>query len=518
MRQNDRRPDADRERAFVLASLFLTGGAALVLEIAGARLISPFYGSSIYTWSSLITVTLAALAAGYNLGGRLADRGASLLLFSRLLSAAAATVALVPWLRAPALKAMSPLGVQLGALASATALVAPALVLLGALGPLAIRLNTSSLSAVGRSAGDVYALSTLGSVFGALLTGFVLVPHLGLAKIFYGIACLLLLLSALGHWLSTRRLPLGRAAAAAGLALYGFWPRVAPQTNILHHRESAYGQIKVLEFNNRRYLLVNGTTQSMAMADTLESDSQYAQSMEWAVLARPEARRALVVGLGAGLLPRALERGRLTVDSVEIDPEMAAVAARFFGFAPKGRLFVEDGRAVIERSRLSYDLIFLDAFGSETPPYHLFTRESFEAARRALKPGGALAVNLVSLVEGPGQEAWLATHRTLRAVFPEVKAYLASDAHNALGNVLFFCSERALADGPEAKAALARARPEARANIEKMLSRELTPSRKRLEDAVLMTDERAPMEFLLARTSLRWRESLQSRIAGVLIY
>jgi spermidine synthase len=504
---------AKRERRFLRACLFVTGACALILEILGTRLISPYYGSSLYCWSALITVTLVSLAGGYAWGGRLADRTPALTLAARLLAGAALSVAVTPALRAPALQATAPLGVELGALASGLILAAPALVLLSAIGPLAVRLIASELGVVGRSTGEIYAVSTLGSVAGAVLAGFVLIPRLPLSQILYGMAVVLLLLSGWAHWLSQERLPLGQPAIAAAVALFGFWPRPAEQTNLVLNRESAYGQIKVLDFNDRRYLLVNGTTQSMARLPDLSSDSQYAQTMELAAALRPGARRALEIGLGAGLMTGALEREYpLTVDTVELDPAMAQAARDFFGFAPKGRLFLEDGRRFLEgdEGQARYDLIFLDAFGSEAPPFHLFTREAFEAMHRRLSPGGIVAINLVSAVDGDAGKAWRSAYRTLTAVFPQVRAYMASEPVDGLANIVFFASDAAVPEKLPAKA-----RPGIRKNASYALEHPLSVHG---ESADLMTDDFAPLESLLAETAVRWRRGLQQKVSQVLLY
>ena len=321
-----------RPDPYILAGVFATGAVTLVLEIVGTRVISPFYGSSIYCWSALITVTLVALAAGYKLGGRIADRQASLTLFARLLCWAAAAVFVIPLLRSPVLRLTTGLGIQLGALASAAILIAPALVLLSMLGPLAIRLITPKLDMVGRKAGDVYAVSTLGSVLGAALAGFVLIPKFSISQVFYGTSALLLALGAWGCRLARVKRGIPQITAAAAVALFGFWPRHIPETNVLFNKESAYGQIKVLDIvnGNKRYLLVNGTSQSVALLPTLESDSQYLHALEYLPLLRPRAKEALVIGLGAGLLSGTLERRHgLRVDTVEIDPLIVSTARNY---------------------------------------------------------------------------------------------------------------------------------------------------------------------------------------------
>ncbi|MFA6003809.1 MAG: fused MFS/spermidine synthase [Elusimicrobiota bacterium] len=533
--QNNKALDPAQSR-YVMASLFITGASTLILEIVGTRVISPYYGSSLYCWSALITVTLVALAAGYNLGGRAADRGASLTQFARLLCLGAAAVALVPLLRSPVLRLASSLGIQVGALASATVLIAPALVLLSMLGPISIRLTALGLDTVGRRAGDVYAVSTLGSVLGAVAAGFVLIPNLTISQVFYGVAVLLLALGALGYKLALRRAPLPQLAAAVIVALFGFWPRALPKTNVLFYKESAYGQIKVLDVSrhNKRYLLVNGTSQSVAQIPDMESDSQYAHALEWAPLLRPDARRALIIGLGAGLLPAAWERRYgLTVDAVEIDPEILTAAKDYFGYAPKGRVFLEDGRTFMERGTGRkeirpasacgtsdtagsdrYDLMVLDAFNAESPPYHLFSREALAAMKKRLSPGGILGINIVAQLSGPGNEPWVATYKALQAEFPEVRAFVGSSEFSGIANVLIFASEGSLADAGAAKRARAFAAPD----LALMLAHELIPSPEDLRRAPLMTDDHAPMEFLLAKTAGVWRRNVQRQISEVILY
>lgn len=499
-----------------MTALFVTGAVTLTLEIVGTRVISPFYGSSLACWSALITVTLVALAAGYSLGGRAADRGASLTLLARLLFWAGIAVAAIPAARATVLRLAAPLGVQLGALASAAVLVAPALVLLSMLGPIAIRLTALGLDTVGRRAGNVYAVSTVGSVLGAILSGYVLIPRLPISQVFFGTAALLLLLGALGRRLAQGRAPLAPLAAAAGVALAGFWPRPEPRTNVLLHRESAYGQIKVLDLGrSKRYLLVNGTSQSVARLPDMESDSQYVRALEWAPLLRPQARRALVIGVGAGLLPKAWELHHgLIVDAVDIDPDIVAAARRHFDYSPRGQVFVEDGRTFLERGGPSYGLIALDAFATESPPFQLFSREALSAMKRRLEPRGLVALNIVSLLRPPGDEAWLAAYKTLKTVFPKVRAFAGSDDFNGLANVLLFASDAPLAD----EGAALRARPFAKADIQAMLTRELFPAPGDLARAPLLSDDFAPMESLLARTASLWRRSLQGSIPDVMLY
>lgn len=489
-------------RIYLDGVLFVAGAASLVLEIAGARLLSPYYGSSLYCWSALITVTLAALAAGYTVGGRLADRP-SLQRCGRLLLCAGAAVALLPWLRIPVLAWTSPLGIRLGALCSALLLLAPPLLFLSSLCPLVIRLTADSVQVVGRRAGRAFALSTLGSVAGALLGGFVLIPALPLSRLLTGLATLLLLWGCV-------RVPL-RRSSPVGLGLIVLvllaGREQANDATILHRQPSFYGEIRVVEGGGLRVLAVDGTVQSLADAADFEPRSAYLLALEWAALLRPQAGAALVIGAGAGLLPRALERHYgLVTDAVEIDPHVIDVARRFFGYAPRGQVFIEDGRAHLSRTTRRYGLVVVDAFSAEAPPAHLLTREALQDTRRVLAPDGVLAINLVSIIDGAGDEAWLSVHRTLREVFKDARAFQEGRGASGVGHVLLFASDGPL---PVDEGAAREARPAARRAVAEMLAAELRPGEEDLRRAVLLRDDHAPLEHLLAGTALRWRQELQ---------
>jgi spermidine synthase len=495
---------------YLSLSLFCSGACSLVLEIVASRLVAPYYGTSLHVWSALITVTMVALAVGYAWGGRRADRDPHLLLFARLLTGAGLTVAALPWLRGPVLKSSAPLGVMGGALASAGALLGPALVLLGALGPVVARLKAAGAYEVGRRSGDAWAVSTAGSVLGAALAGFVLVPHVPVPRILLGVAAVLLALGAWGSWLATHRAPLLPAAAVAAACFAALRPAGAPRAPLLFETQTRYGRLQVAEMNGKRLLLVDGASQSTMMTDTGESGSPYIHGLEWAAAARPKAKDALVIGLGGGGLVRGLLRGGLSVEAVEIDPAVERAAREWFGLEPAARVSIGDGRRALASGK-RWDLVFLDAFGAESPPTHLFTAEAFAAARASLSPGGAFAVNLVTAVDGRDDRAWRSVLRTLREAFPHVRVFVASPPVEGLANVLFFASEAPL-EAP-ASAVRAAARPDAAA----MLARELLPPAAEVAGAPLLTDDHAPLEHLLAPGAARWRALIQRAVPPELL-
>jgi spermidine synthase len=167
---------------------------------------------------------------------------------------------------------------------------------------------------------------------------------------------------------------------------------------------------------------VGGARQTVAKIDDPDHlELAYSRSMPAAMTLVAEPKRALIVGLGGGTIPRFLRKHfpQLAIDVVEIDPDVVAVAKQFFGVQEddKLRLFVDDGRQFISRARSQYDIIFLDAFSADSIPYHLATREFLGEVRRALTEGGIVAANVWS---SGSNRLYSSMIRTYEAAFPAV--------------------------------------------------------------------------------------------------
>lgn len=179
-------------RPYLYFAISVSGASVLAVEILGTRILGPHFGVSLYLWSALITVTLAALALGYALGGLWADRGATMRRLCLLLAAGGAWIVAVPWLGAPGLRLAEPAGMRAAMLLSAFVLFFPPLMLLGMATPYAVKLRAVSVGEVGRAAGDLYAVSTLASVAAALATGFFLIPNVGVRGLTIAVGALLI--------------------------------------------------------------------------------------------------------------------------------------------------------------------------------------------------------------------------------------------------------------------------------------------------------------------------------------
>ncbi len=200
-------------------------------------------------------------------------------------------------------------------------------------------------------------------------------------------------------------LALAGCALAACAVLFVYRPAAAPTTRHIHTEASEFAPVVVLEEFGQRCMNFNtiednGRHTCIDLSDPDKMVFAYTRMMTSALFVKPDTRSVLIVGLGGATLPLALAKilPEAVIDSVEIDPAVARVAERFFGYrqGPKQRLFIEDGRAFVERARREgrqYDMVMLDAFDVDYIPAHLLTREFLEHVRAILAPDGVLVAN-----------------------------------------------------------------------------------------------------------------------------
>lgn len=505
-------PPRSIERPLLYLIVSLTGAAVMVIELLGTRLIAPFYGASLYVWSSLIAVTMIALAVGYFAGGRWADRSGGKGL-SLILAGAGLLTLLIPLAARGVLLATDPLGLRAGAFVSALLLFFPALTLLGMVSPLAIKQATERLSGVGAGAGSMYAVSTLGSVAGTLLLGFYLFPRLGSREILTAVGALLLALglavalhqrsranggpeARLAVWLCGL---LGLAGALlVNLTLAPADARVADERgySLLSDQESLYGWVRVLDnkAQDRRLLASDASVIGGATLSTGETLLQYQQIISQLPLAWPNIHRVLLVGQGAGHMAMAMHKQYgIVTDTVEIDPAVADAADQFFGFVPSGRRIVGDARYEIAHLQGPYDLIIHDCFTGGTEPVHLLTEETFLRLRQLLAPGGLLALNTVAFYENGRNPALASIVRTVAGAFAEHKVFRATAEDDFNDFVILASSKSIRLDTSQLGEDTAAWFSEREAPVD-------------VSAGVILTDNLNPLEHMQLQKSERYRE------------
>lgn len=433
---------------FIYLAVIVSGASVLAIEILGTRIIGPFYGVSLYLWSALISVTLAALSIGYAIGGRMADRGTKLNTFCTIIGLAGLWIALIPWVRHFVLTVAEPIGLRAAVLIAATILFLPPLTLLGMVSPYAIRLKASSLDVVGRTAGNLYALSTLASVFAAVGTGFFLIPNMGVSRLTFLVGVLLMITSVIGLFIG--RKPVKRLILFIAASLLGGLAVVAgpseqsnSEVGLLAVKQSAYAEIRVVDQDGSRYMLIDGGTHTIVDAVTMESYFPYVDVLDIAKGFYDQPGSMLLVGLGGGSVAKRFFRDGWNVEAVEIDPVVTEVAVEYFGFdSSKIRVHHKDGREFLIEQEGLYDIIIMDAFGSSSIPFHLVTKESFGLIRSRLKPGGILAMNIEAV--GWHDKLVHSLFATMKRQFQFVQVLPIAEPPNQIGNLILLASNREL--------------------------------------------------------------------------
>ena len=449
---------------YLYFAVFLSGGSILVMEIAAGRVLAPHFGNTLYTWTSMIGIILAALSLGYSIGGRLADQKPSSKLFFMLMLGGAGLVALVPALRGLLLPSMEKgLGLRSGPVFAGLLLFAAPSCVLATLTPFAVKLAARGEGSLGAVTGNLFTWSTVGSIVGTFATGFVFVPFFGLNGIFLTTAGALALTALLGLYLSGNFTTLfSKRNARANLLLAAFvllsmgtgaaWLGVIPgvDKDTVWVRENMYHMIRVFERAEadgakvRELYLDHQPEGAMVVGDDKKFFYEYTRFLELGPLFAPHMKRAIFIGGGAFTMPKALHlmKPDVAIAVAELDADVVDAGKRFFRLEkfPKLKALVGDGRRILRASGEKYDLIVGDAYrGLRNVPPHLVTQEFFEEARERLAPGGVFMLNLIAYRAGPGGAIYASVYRTMKSVFPEIFIYSTDPANPYIAqNILIF--------------------------------------------------------------------------------
>ncbi len=390
--------------AAAAAVVFLASAAVLVLEILAARLMAPYIGVSLDTYTGIIGTVLAGIAAGSWLGGRTADRYSARVILGPILVAGGFLALLTPTL----VNAIGPHveGADVGAivgLAICTVFL-PALVL-SAVTPVVVKLQLTDLKATGTIVGRLSAFATAGALLGTFGTGFFLVTHAPTRIIVAATGVVLMVLGVLVASWSRRGLSASTMAAVA-VAAVGAGGGVLAVTGPCQS-ESAYFCIRVLDDppgSSGRLLMLDDVMHShVDLRDPTLLKFAYATisvSVIDAIAPGHGAVSALQIGGGGFTMPRYLQATRpgSRIDVLELDPAVLDTARQDLGLRTGPNLSVDVGDArllVRKKPPSSYDFILGDAFASRSVPWHLTTREFLTRIRSLLRPSGAYVMNLI---------------------------------------------------------------------------------------------------------------------------
>ena len=418
-------------------AVFLCGAVIMVIELTGSRVLAPYLGTSLVVWTSLIGIILASLSLGYWWGGRLADRRPEARLLGRIILLAALATAAIAATKSLVLGFLQSQGAGLhtAAVWATLLLFAPPSVLLGMVAPFAVRLKLADTRTGGRTAGNLYAVSTIGSIVGTFLAGFVLIAWLGSTNILLLMAAVL----AIASFLAARSGAAIKTAAGAlflilSLIAWGYDAQLRSAGFV--DTDTAYNRVIVFkgaESHTGRLMRVMATgpharQSAMYLDDPTALALPYTRYFRLVEHFVPELRRLLVLGGGGFSFPKyALAHyPDVAVDVVELDPGVIALSRDYFELKdhPRQGIIAEDARTFLNRNRKTYDAILCDTFNSHyAVPFHLTTLEAAQRMKSALAPHGVVLVNLLSSPVGECSRFLQALAATYRAVFPRVLAF-----------------------------------------------------------------------------------------------
>jgi len=429
---------------FVYASALVSGAATMALEMLIGRTLTPYFGGTIYTWGALISVFLAGMSIGYAAAGRVADRRPHPAVIAGLFLVTALYMAVPSMLSDPILNAILDRtdDVRLGALAAALALAFLPAAMMAGVSPFCMRLLLDTTTNAGKVSGRLSAVVTLGSIAGALVTSFFLIPTMGVRSIYAGVGLMVGLsaLAMIGLSLAQAGLRFGRSAASlivAGLcitALMFVAPARAAEVTI-EQVDSQYNTILIEKdgsqlaldfgFRNLRY-----EESAMDLQHPDDLIVAYTRAMTAAIAYPPNVTHNIaLVGLGGGRTIAYLVKSMpgVHVDVAELDPKVIELAGKYFGIRTGGpvHIYNADGRIFIRNTPTHYDIIMLDAYRGPFVPFHLTTKEFYQLVQRKLTTGGVVVQNI-----DPTTLFYDSTLATMRSVFANV------DVYQAEGNVV----------------------------------------------------------------------------------
>lgn len=444
--------------------IFVTGGITLALELLASRILTPYFGVSLYIWSGILSITLVALAIGYWWGGRLAVRANREQiprlagLFALMPAVSSLSILLAALVYPRLFVTLAELDLVLGAFLACSLLLLVPLVTVSAMNPLLVGLSTARAGVNARGgdagAGYVFFISTIGSVLGVLVTAFLFIPNVSnfrsLLILAIALALVSLYLAKCEPQLAQRqRKVLFGVSVVAGLAAVlllvfadgylgksGAIVRGAATFHIAYEKPTFFGNIKIVDASiqrgtttaSKRLYFVDGLAQCV-MLDKGEPGSPYTYAMESVGRGlNSKPRSVLVLGLGGGILPMRFAGEGVQIDVVEINPLSIAIAQEFFGYnRDVAQHFLEDARIYVRRCEKKYDLILADLFHGDSTPEYLLSAEFMSQLARCVTPGGGVVFNMVGHTDARFEAALYSYVKTVGSAWPNLRLFYPSN-------------------------------------------------------------------------------------------
>ncbi|OGK09333.1 hypothetical protein A2767_03820 [Candidatus Roizmanbacteria bacterium RIFCSPHIGHO2_01_FULL_35_10] len=496
------------KRYFLLTAIFITGAAVLIVEITATRILSPYFGNTLYTFSSVIGVVLTALSLGYYIGGVYSDKYPTQKLFFSIIILSGFSTLILRVLMSFLLPILGKsFTIISGPLITSTVLFFIPSFLLGMLSPYAVKLRQMSFpkEGVGRAAGEVFFWSTLGSIGGSIGAGFFLIPSFGLNQIINGVALVLFFLGFIGLIDSGEK---NKKIILFLIVIFGLFTLIANvqvEKNFLYSKDGVYEKISIYDgfFEGRRtrFFQQDRSSSGAMFLDSDELVYDYTKYYALYKLSKKNPNNVLILGGGAYSIPKAVlkELPHASVDIVEIEPSLYDLAKKYFRLKKTDRLknYVEDGRRFMFNSNDKYDLIFSDVYYSlYSVPVHFTTKEFFLLAKKKLSSDGIFIANFIGNLKRNKQSLLISEIKTFRSVFPN-SYFFALDLPSSKSsqNIIFLglnSSQKINFEDPKIK----NNKDEIISNLKNKL---IDIGKETFYSYTLLTDNYAPVEYLTAQ-------------------
>jgi len=412
-----------------LVLVFISGFCLMVIELVASRIVAPYLGSSLYTWTGVIGVVLAGIAVGNYTGGIVAERGVTKKTVGLIFILAGFVAILAFYMSRPLADVIRDMQPQLPVAIILFSVVEffPVSFLLSNITPIVIAASLDSLQKTGTTVGRIYAVSSLASILGTFAAGYVLIPMLGVKTIMLMIAAVLILTGVVVGRPQTTKVSVAALLMVLLLDAALFLPKFCDaETRYFCLRitpvKAAEGIVRYLRLD----CLVHSKVSPEPRRLGYDYESAYAVVTEYLqeqMASQPI--RAMFIGGGGYVMPRYMEEvypdSQLTV--AEIDPGVTEMNIKYLGLNPQGRIRTvnEDARQFLmsDADGQTYDIVFGDAYNDIAIPFHLTTKEFFQLVRDHLSPGGIYALNIID-ANNLGR-LWSSFMRTAVEVFPHIE-------------------------------------------------------------------------------------------------
>ena len=427
--------------------VFVCGAVVMMFELVGSRVLGPYFGTSLFVWTSLIGIILGSLSLGYYLGGKIADKKSSFKGLSLIIFLAAISIGLMVSIKDFWLIVLqsSIRDIRISSVLASLTLFLPASVFLGMVSPYAVKLKVNNLNTSAQTVGTLYAISTTGSIFGTFLAGFYLIPHFGTNKLLIILSVTLIIISLAlsakkGIWIKLSVF----AIVVIGWFVISGLNYMLPKSGFIDV-DTAYNRIWIydrIDYRTNKIVKmmgINNENNSSMFLDSDELVNEYTKYYHLAKHFNPNFKKTLMLG-GAGYsYPKDFlhKYPEATIDVVEIDPKVTELAKKYFRLeeSPRLTIYHEDGRVFLNKTQEKYDVIFGDAFNSlHSLPYQLTTKEAVQKKYNILNDDGVVILNIISAIEGEKGKFLRAEYATYKSLFPQV--YLFPVAGSGYGNIV----------------------------------------------------------------------------------